>query len=69
MVTFLKTELHPCFPLFSLLKPLMQHSLEANFLGEIVTSHAVLDHLVEAEKKCNERSLPYHVICENHMLR
>ena len=44
-VTFLKTEAHLCFPLFSLLEPLMQRSLDANFLGEIVTSQAVLVHL------------------------
>ena len=31
-VTFLKTELHLCFLLFSLLEPLMQRNLNANFL-------------------------------------
>ena len=34
-VTFLKTELHLCFPLFSLLKPLMQCNLDANFLRRL----------------------------------
>ena len=32
-VTFLKVELHICFPLFSLLEPLTHRSLDANFLG------------------------------------
>ena len=31
----LKTELHVCFPLFSLQEPLTQHNLDANFLGRL----------------------------------
>ena len=34
-LTFLKTELDLCFLLFSLLEPLMQCNLDANFLGRL----------------------------------
>ena len=33
--SFLKTKLHLCFPLFSLLEPLIQRKLDASFLGRL----------------------------------
>ena len=34
-MAFLKTELHLCFPLFSLLEPLMQCNLDTNVVGRL----------------------------------
>ena len=44
-VTFPRTELHLCFPLFSLLELLMQRSLDPNYSWEILTSQMVFYHL------------------------
>ena len=48
-LTLLKSKLNRCFLLLSLLEPLRHNNLDANFLGEIVTSHTVLDHLASSK--------------------
>ena len=55
-VTFLKAELHLCFLLSSLLEPLTQCNLNANYAGEILTSQAVWYHLVSSGVKVFFRS-------------
>ena len=39
------------FPSISLLEPLMQLNLDANFLGHFVTSQVVLDYLEEVSSE------------------
>ena len=45
------------------------------FVTHVCSNGTVLNGLLQLKRgeaqrgKCNERSLPYHVICENRMLR